>query len=100
MINFVQFKSIMMDIERNLDKTEEFIKQASDQKADLIVFPELYTTGYNPDTIGHKFSDLAENGRQENSADIKEIGFRNITLTLLQLLLRKPHQGLRITVQL
>lgn len=59
-ISFVQFESLMMDVQGNLKKTEEFVVQASKEGSDLIVFPELYTTGYNPDTIGSKFSDLAE----------------------------------------
>lgn len=51
----VQFNSILKDPEKNLDKASEYIKQAAQGRADIIVFPELFTTGYNPDLIGRDF---------------------------------------------
>ncbi|PLS18127.1 hypothetical protein CVD28_07465 [Bacillus sp. M6-12] len=59
-LSLVQFESKLMDISANIEKALAFIKDASQQQADLIVFPELFTTGYNLDLIGNKYFDLAE----------------------------------------
>lgn len=75
-ISLVQFESIMMDIKGNLRKTEDFIIKASKENSDLIVFPELFTTGYNPDEIGHKFSDLAENETGQSIQTLKELALK------------------------
>lgn len=42
----VQITPIMNDVQANLERGKEFILQASARGADLIVFPELWTTGY------------------------------------------------------
>lgn len=55
----VQFKSEFMDIESNITKAIHFIEEASVKNADLIVFPELFLTGYNPKLIGNNFFDLS-----------------------------------------
>jgi predicted amidohydrolase len=41
-----QINTKLGDVESNLEKHLEYIKQARDQKADLVVFPELSLTGY------------------------------------------------------
>jgi len=41
-----QISTKLGDVEANLEKHLNYIKQAKDQKADLIVFPELSLTGY------------------------------------------------------
>ena len=41
-----QIATKLGDVDSNLDKHLEFIKQAKSQKADLVVFPELSLTGY------------------------------------------------------
>ena len=41
-----QIATKLGDVESNLDKHFDYIKQARDQRADLIVFPELSLTGY------------------------------------------------------
>ena len=35
--------------EANLQKAKTFIEQAAQQHADLICFPEMFSTGYFPD---------------------------------------------------
>ncbi|MTI96954.1 MAG: nitrilase [Firmicutes bacterium] len=42
----VQMTPIMNDVEANLKRGQHFIEQASAQEVDLIVLPELWTTGY------------------------------------------------------
>lgn len=56
----VQFESEVMNVEENVSKAIHFIKEAGKDNVDLIVFPELFTTGYALETIDKKFYDLAE----------------------------------------
>ena len=57
-IAVVQMKPELGNSENNLTKMSEFIsKIASQQKVDLIVFPELATSGYE---LGVKFTELAQ----------------------------------------
>src|SRR5512146_1689852 len=41
-----QIATKLGDVESNLEKHLDYIKQAKEQKADLLVFPELSLTGY------------------------------------------------------
>ncbi len=54
----VQMKPELGNSENNLVKMSEFVsKIASQQKVDLIIFPELATSGYE---LGVKFTELAQ----------------------------------------
>ncbi len=54
----VQIKPKLGEIEANLEKMSDLVAQiATQQKVDLIVFPELITTGYE---CGVRFTDLAQ----------------------------------------
>ena len=54
----VQMKPVLNEVEDNLVKISEYIRKiATEQKVDLIVFPELITTGYE---CGMYFTDLAQ----------------------------------------
>ncbi len=54
----VQMKPKLGEVEENLEKMSDLIaKIAGQQKVDLIVFPELITTGYE---CGVRFTDLAQ----------------------------------------
>ncbi|MEP7288977.1 MAG: carbon-nitrogen hydrolase family protein [Chloroflexota bacterium] len=54
----VQMKPTLGDSENNLVKMSDFVsKIASQQKVDLIVFPELITSGYE---LGLRFTELAQ----------------------------------------
>ena len=41
-----QIATKLGDVEANLDKHLDYINQAREQRADLVVFPELSLTGY------------------------------------------------------
>jgi predicted amidohydrolase len=54
----VQMRPVLNEVEENLVKIADFIRKvATEQKVDLIVFPELITTGYE---CGMYFTDLAQ----------------------------------------
>ncbi len=53
----VQQGSVKYDKVKNLDKAEQIIKEASEKKTDVILFPEMYTTGY---TVFDKLDELEE----------------------------------------
>jgi predicted amidohydrolase len=54
----VQMKPALGESEDNLVKMSDFVsKIASQQKVDLIVFPELATSGYE---LGVRFTELAQ----------------------------------------
>ena len=48
-----------MNVSENIEKTVAFMKRAADEGSDLIVFPELFTTGYIPEVFDPGFFDLA-----------------------------------------
>ena len=57
----IQFESILGDSKANRQKAETMIREAAENGAELICFPEMYTTGYNLDIIGPQITQLAEN---------------------------------------
>lgn len=46
-----QINSTVGDIEGNLDKIIRYIKKAKEEKAEIVVFPELAITGYPPEDL-------------------------------------------------
>lgn len=62
-IALVQMDCVMLDKEANLQKAKTFIEQAAQQHADLICFPEMFSTGYSPALIGPKYIDVAGGAR-------------------------------------
>jgi predicted amidohydrolase len=55
----IQMDCIIKNKERNLSKALGFLDELK-SKADIVCFPELFTTGYNLDLIGDDFYELAE----------------------------------------
>lgn len=58
-IALAQFNSSINDVYENNMKMVRMIRQASANQADIIVFPELFSTGYNLDIIGDKIYEMA-----------------------------------------
>lgn len=56
----VQFESAMCDPAANAEKACRMIEEAGSQGADLVVLPELFSTGYQLDVVGPRVSELAE----------------------------------------
>lgn len=48
-ISIAQTKPVKGNIEKNLENHLKFIEKATEHQADIIVFPELSLTGYEPD---------------------------------------------------
>jgi len=69
-----QGQSIVSDVESNLQKMAGVINAAAAQGADIIVFPELFLTGYN---MKNKTSSLAEPVNGPSSATIKKMAIRH-----------------------
>jgi NAD+ synthase (glutamine-hydrolysing) len=65
-IALAQINTIIGDFEYNTDKMLKYIENARQQNADLIIFPELATTGYPPRDF-LEFSDFIE--QAENSIE-------------------------------
>ncbi|MBQ2867232.1 MAG: carbon-nitrogen hydrolase family protein [Firmicutes bacterium] len=65
-IALVQAEPILFDKKACLDKTVQLIKEATDQKAELIVFPELFIPGYPIGmNFGFSMGKRTEAGRQD-----------------------------------
>ena len=56
----VQFESTLCDPEANTEKACRMIAEAGARGADLIVLPELFSTGYQLDVVGPRINELAE----------------------------------------
>ncbi len=60
-VGLVQMECVVKDKERNLAKALGFVESLKKRAdADIVSFPELFTTGYNLDLIGDEIHDLAE----------------------------------------
>ncbi|MHA2059532.1 MAG: nitrilase-related carbon-nitrogen hydrolase [Candidatus Ranarchaeia archaeon] len=77
----VQMDVILGDVSANISKMERFIQQAIAQKVDLIVFPELCTSGYNFQTKEDVRSVSEEIPSGPSTSKLQEIAKKgNITI--------------------
>ena len=53
-ISIAQINTSVGNIEANESKIIQYIKQASNQESDIVIFPELAITGYPPEDLLHK----------------------------------------------
>lgn len=56
----VQFEGTMCDVEGNIARACEFIAEAGKQGADLVLLPELFSTGYQLNVVGPHLGELTE----------------------------------------
>ena len=59
-IALAQFNSVLNDVYANRNKMVSMINEAAANDANIIVFPELFSTGYNLDLIEDRIFDMAE----------------------------------------
>lgn len=78
-VTCVQMEPKLSDVKYNLEKMVTFINEImeKDSKTDLIVFPELITSGYE---CGNKFKDLAEVVESSNSVKVISELAKNLVL--------------------
>jgi len=76
-ISLIQATPALFDLNKSLDKVEEWVKKASKENPDLILFPEAFLPGYPRGlTFGTKVGDRSEQGREtwlqfwENSVSV------------------------------
>jgi len=50
-VALAQINPVVGDFEGNLKKIEEYIREAAEKKADLVIFPELSVSGYLPEDL-------------------------------------------------
>lgn len=81
-VALIQMDCVIQDKKTNLEKANEYIDQL-DGRADVVCFPEFFTTGYNLDLIGDDFFQLAESipgpttesmGRQARKYNLAIVG--------------------------
>ncbi len=70
-ICLAQTKAITADISANINKHLSFINRAVEQNADLIVFPELSLTGYEPE-LANKLATSSDDARFEVFQEISD----------------------------
>ncbi len=56
----VQFESALCEPAINTEKACRMIEEAGQQGADLVILPELFSTGYQLDIVGPRINELAE----------------------------------------
>ena len=59
-IALIQFEGAICEVEANTAHACDLIAEAAGNGADLVVLPELFSTGYNLDIVGPRILDLAE----------------------------------------
>jgi len=59
-IALAQNDCVLGDVDHNLTRVEDFVRQAADGGADIVCLPELGTTGYRQDLLGERLHTLAE----------------------------------------
>ena len=72
-ISVAQTRPVKGDIQQNINNHLQFIEQALSQKADIIVFPELSLTGYEPELA----KDLASTQEDERLDVFQSISDNN-----------------------
>lgn len=71
-ISLVQFESIPNQTSENVKKAVSFMNKAAKDGSDLIVFPELFNTGYIPGRFNSDFFDLAEGIEEKTISTLSE----------------------------
>ncbi len=69
-VALLQMDCVLGDKATNLDHALELAGEAVQNGANLILFPELFNTGYELNVLGPKLPDLAEDNRNHETIDI------------------------------
>ena len=63
-VSMLQFRSVLGAIDENFDRAARLIARAVDERADVIVMPELWSTGFYPTPL-ENYADV-DGGRSKN----------------------------------
>lgn len=69
-LGLVQFESIIGDVAANTLKAIRFMEEAGKRGVDLIVFPELFLTGYDLEKLGGEYARLAQHSGSKAVAEL------------------------------
>ena len=59
-IGLVQMDADLGDVGANLERALGYVREAREKEVDLLCFPKLFSTGYNPALLGQRYHSLAE----------------------------------------
>lgn len=59
-IALVQYQSVLGDLQKNVDRAVEMVREAAAKGAKIVCFPEMFNTGYNFQLIGDGFHNCGE----------------------------------------
>ena len=59
-IGLVQMDAVLGDVRANVERAMAYVREAREREVDLLCFPELFSTGYNPALLGERYTSLAE----------------------------------------
>jgi predicted amidohydrolase len=59
-LGLVQMDAVLGDVKANLERALNYVQEARQNEVDLLCFPELFSTGYNPALLGDRYYALAE----------------------------------------
>lgn len=88
-IALVQFEGAICEVEANTAHACDLIAEAARNGADLVVLPELFSTGYNLDIVGPRILDLAERVDGPTVAALRAAGRENNVYVIAGLALVK-----------
>lgn len=94
----IQMTPIMSNVDVNLQRGIEFLGQAVSQKADLIVFPEMWTTGYH--LSKETFLSIGETRQGRTVTTMQEQAQQNNTSIVCPFIEKTEENNLYISVAL
>lgn len=59
-LGLVQMDAVLGDVNANLERALGYVQEAAEKRVDILCFPELFSTGYNPALLGERYYSLAE----------------------------------------
>ena len=71
-VALVQQKAVANDIDANLELGLKYIKRAKEKNADIVLFPEMWSNGYNPPYDGAFDNPFDENHEEERKKWLNE----------------------------